>query len=209
MESFLAYSLFLSVGHNSSSLNVPNTLEYGLLVIIGILLITVFLIKRKIKGLKQEVKSLKEENQQLNNKVDFKNKELENFALRLTEKNKFLEEIKTNISNIKGKEENTQKLKSLSSAIKQNLYIDKDRNEFNQYVDQISQSFFQKLKEHFPTLTKNEKRLCSLLVLELSTKDIASLLNVSEYGVKKARYRLRKKLGLQREDNVSQFLNNL
>ena len=66
-----------------------------------------------------------------------------------------------------------------------------------------------KLNERFPDLTINDKRLCALLAIDLSTKDIAAIINISPESVKKSRYRLRKKLQLETEDGLSEFLKNL
>ncbi len=76
-------------------------------------------------------------------------------------------------------------------------------------MDQINESFYYRLNERFPDLTVSEKRLCSMLALELSTKNIATLLNISEDSVKKARYRLRQKFELTRSESLTKFLRDI
>ncbi|MDD5507661.1 MAG: LuxR C-terminal-related transcriptional regulator [Bacteroidales bacterium] len=66
-----------------------------------------------------------------------------------------------------------------------------------------------KLTAGFPHLTLQEKHLAMLIRLNLSTKEIATLLNISPKSVEVARYRLKKKLNLQQDDNLAQFINNL
>ena len=65
-----------------------------------------------------------------------------------------------------------------------------------------------RLHERHPGLSNNERMMCAYLKMNLSTKEIAPLLNISVRGVETMRYRLRKKLGLEREDNLTDYLNN-
>lgn len=179
-----------------------------LLLIIGGLIFRNLKISLRINHLKQQI--LKQEKEQLTLDLGFKNIELEGFALRIVEKNDLLEHLKKEIKEINPDvPENAQKLKDITSAISSNLYIDKDRKEFEIQLDKLHQSFFSKLNQQFPELTKNERRLCSLLVLDLSSKDIATILNISPDGVKKSRYRLRKKLNIETEIITSDFLKAL
>lgn len=179
-----------------------------LLIIIAGLIFRNLKVSLKINHLKQQV--LKQEKEQLTLDLGFKNIELEGFALRIVEKNDLLEHLKKEIKEINPDiPENAKKLKEITSAINNNLYIDKDRKEFEIQLDKLHQSFFSKLNLQFPELTKNERRLCSLLVLDLSSKDIATILNISPDGVKKGRYRLRKKLNIETEINTAEFLKTI
>lgn len=78
------------------------------------------------------------------------------------------------------------KIKAFSAQLNQNVQLERDRQKFELQLDENLKSFFHKLESHFPNLTKSEKKLASLLVLDLSTKDIASIFNISFDGVKKA-----------------------
>jgi tetratricopeptide (TPR) repeat protein len=179
-----------------------------LLILIGGLIFRTLKVSLNNTKLKQQV--LKQEKEQLTLDLDFKNSELEGFALRIVEKNDLLQQLKNELKQINPDEpENVLKLKEISSSINNNLYIEKDRKEFEFQLDKTHQSFFLKLDKQFHDLTKNERRLCSLLVLELSSKDIATILNISPDSVKKARYRLRKKLNIDTEINISEFLKEL
>ncbi|MBL4861565.1 MAG: tetratricopeptide repeat protein, partial [Crocinitomicaceae bacterium] len=176
-----------------------------LLLTIGVLGYRNFKIALYNNRLRQQV--LKQEKEQLSKNLQYKNKELENFALRIIEKNELLHNLKEKIKTIDTqKPEELDKIKDLSISINNNLYIDEDRREFELRLDKTHQSFFANLDQRFPDLTKNERRLCSLLVLDLSSKDIATILNISPDGVKKSRYRLRKKINLEAETNLSDFL---
>lgn len=76
-------------------------------------------------------------------------------------------------------------------------------------VEKVNQDFFNKLDQNFPELTINEKQLCGLIRLNLSTKDIASIKNISPKSVEMGRYRLRKKLNLAPKEELSAFLRRL
>jgi len=180
----------------------------ALLVIIGVLIFRTLKISLRNNKLKQKV--LQQEKKELSHDIQYKNKELENFALSIIEKNDLLVNLKDKLNSIDSSSiNNSESLKNLSNTINNNLYIEKDKVEFEMRLDKNHQSFFLNLDKHFPSLTKNERRLCSLLVLDLSSKDIATILNISPEGVKKSRYRLRKKLNLDSENDLSEFLKNL
>ena len=92
--------------------------------------------------------------------------------------------------------------------------IDKDSvnslwKEFEVRYMEVHKDFHQKLTSSFPDLTANERRLCAFIVLNLSTKDISSITYQSAHSIKIARYRLRKKLGLDQNENLTAFLHNL
>jgi len=176
-------------------------------------IITIVLILRNLrtslerKELEQQL--LQQEKQQLSRELVLKNKGLEQFALRIVEKNELLEKLKKDVTALDSQTENKKKVKGITANINHNLYLDQDRKELELQIDQAHQLFLDKLSTNFPDLTKTEKRLSSLLMLELSTKDIASVMNIAPDSVKKNRNRLRKKLGLEPRTNLSNFLKNM
>ncbi len=72
----------------------------------------------------------------------------------------------------------------------------------------MNENYLKRLGDDFPGLNLNDKRLCAYLRMDLQSKDIAPLMNISVRSVEMARYRLRKKMGLGREVNLSEFLQN-
>ena len=188
-------------------------------VIIGsiILIVTLLIIYlqrgriKKNKMISQQEKELtnvnlknKElENKNLLSELEYKHKEVVNFALHIAEKNDFLENLQKTLN-----ASNDQiDPKTLKKLIAQNLSTEKDRAEFNANIESLNDSFFLKLGEKFPKLTKNDKRLCALLRLNLSSKEIASIQNISPNSVDVNRYRLRKKLDITTDEDLSNFLN--
>jgi DNA-binding CsgD family transcriptional regulator len=77
------------------------------------------------------------------------------------------------------------------------------------HIEQIYEDLFKKLKESCPELTPRELSLCAYLRMNISSKEIATLMNISVRGVEIGRYRIRKKLGLDREANLTEFMINL
>jgi len=146
------------------------------------------------------------EKQQTQEELTSKTRELESFAVRIKEKNEFLRTLKETLRNISSQHQSTDEMREVSNAIKHNLYLDNDRRDLEMRIEEIHQSLLNKLEKKFPKLTKSEKRLCSLIVSELSTKHIAEVLNITPESVRKNRYRLRKKFGLKRHGNLVQFL---
>lgn len=138
--------------------------------------------------------------------------ELTNYAFHIVEKNNFLEEIKSEMAEVRSEVENNEALKhinKLGSKIYQNLMINKDREEFDIQVEQACEGFFEKLDKKYPTLTNQERRLSALLRLNLSSKDISGILNISPKSVDQTRYRLRKKLDIDKSSNLSSVLNQI
>ncbi len=162
------------------------------------------LIKAKLEQKEIEEKRLKDE-------IEFKTKQLAGHALNMMQKNKLLQELTEKISE-KTKTMSDDGKKELFSVKKQleiGLNVDKDWDLFKIYFEQINESFFDKLKEINPKLSSNDFRLSALIKLNLSLKESASVLNISPESVKNARYRLKKKLNLNGEQDLTQFINNL
>ncbi len=114
-----------------------------------------------------------------------------------------LQEIEKD-SNPKGK----QKIKALIADNKRISY-NSNWDEFELLFEKVHRSFYEKLNTQYPTLTANERKLCAFLKLNMSNKDIAHITFQSDDALKKARLRLRQKLGIERETNLSVFLQNI
>ena len=82
-------------------------------------------------------------------------------------------------------------------------------DEFDQYVHQVCEGFFERLQNLCPDITRTEKRLAALLRMELSSKEIASIMNISPKSVDMSRYRLRKKMNIDSEERLVNSLSRL
>lgn len=183
-------------------------------VLLFFLLLLVFLlynnqrIKNKKNLLEQESLSLQNENlelknQQLKQTLENKTKELNSHMKYLLKKNEFVTEIIENVSDIK--ETDNKNIDKAMEVIKGNLETSV-WNEFNLIFQNLHQDFYQKLYEAHNNLTPNEKRLCAFIKLNLSTKEISSITFQSTKSIEIARSRLRKKLGLNRDESLSLYL---
>lgn len=104
--------------------------------------------------------------------------------------------------------EGKQKIKALISDNKRISY-NSNWEEFEFLFGKVHRSFYEKLNEQYPNLTANERKICAFLKLNMSNKDIANITFQSDDALKKARLRLRQKLGIDRETNLAVFLQNI
>jgi len=192
-----------------------NILILGVIVFIILTALTIIRLRFKVKKEKlinQKDRQLYEVKQNLlKAEISIKDNDLTSFALHLVQKNKMLKQLKTDLNKLSASEDDelNRKLKELSIHVQQSLQINKDIEEFQHKVDVAYDDFFQKLKVKFPSLTNNEKRLCALLRLNLSTKEISSLNNTSIKAVEMGRYRLRKKFNIDNKQSLSEYFHNL
>ncbi|WP_321370458.1 two-component regulator propeller domain-containing protein [uncultured Draconibacterium sp.] len=139
-------------------------------------------------------------------------KELANQTLSIVNKNKFLMKINQELKRLSD-ETTDGAVKSKMAILKKRINKEIDNQHqnkiFESYFEEVHADFFDRLKERFPKLTPKDLRLCAYIRMNMSTKEIASLLNISNRGVEISRYRLRKKLDLSRDINLSTFLLNL
>lgn len=154
-----------------------------------------------------EVMQLK--NERLQSEMKHKNKELTTATYNIIQKNKFLNSLKQELSAlIQGakNESVVTELKRISRKIDRDIQNEKSWEVFDRYFDEVHQEFHSRLRNFHPELTPGELRLCSYLRMNVSTKEIAPLMNISVRGVEISRYRLRKKLKLDQSTNLVDYL---
>ncbi|UXP32731.1 two component regulator three y domain-containing protein [Reichenbachiella agarivorans] len=156
---------------------------------------------------KAEIMKLQNENLEL--EINTKNKELASSTMNLIDKNQLLTGLKNDIKHILDqdkKNSNTRALKEMIKKIDRSITHDDEWEHFQQYFDQVHGDFTTRLRQQFSNLSPQEVKLSNYLRMSLSTKEIAQLMNITTRGVEIARYRLRKKLNLDREVNLSEFI---
>ncbi len=169
-----------------------------------------YLKQLEIDQAKNKVTEIKNEKLQL--EIDNKNTELLNFTMHLVQKGELLSNLKTHMSKMTKVLENSsglEELKKMIKVINDAEKMDNDWENFVYHFDKAHNSFTMNLKQKFPKLTANELKLCTFLKLNLSTKEIAQLMNISLRGVELSRYRLRKKLELPTETSLFEFFNTI
>ncbi len=149
------------------------------------------------------------QNEKLETEIAFKNKELANMTMHLIQRGEVLSKIKETILNVVKKHDfgdSTINFRQLVRLIRNAERTDEDWEQFSVHFNHVNEGFFTALKEQFPDLTPNELKLCAFLRMNLSSKEIAQLMNITIKGVEVGRYRLRKKLKLEPETNLYEFL---
>ena len=160
----------------------------------------------------EEAARLRRQNEQLQNELEQKNAELFTQASFIIRKNELILRLKELVDELVGK--NTQKgliplFRRINTLLSDNLDAEADWQTFLIQFEQTHRNFFKRLKEAYPQLTTGDLRLCACLKLNMDTKDIASLMNLSVRAVENNRYRLRKKLSLQPAQNLNEFFLNI
>ena len=141
-------------------------------------------------------------------KLQQKNRELSTATLHILNKNEVLGNIRK-MAEQTVEDERLDKnacFVNLIREIDSNTNLDEQWDQFKLHFESVHKGFFEKLTRDFPNLTQNELKLCAYLRMNLSTKEIAQMLHISTESVTTKRYRLRKKLQLENEENLVGFI---
>lgn len=162
---------------------------------------------------KRELEIVMLKNQTLEYNLRHKSQDLATSTMNLIRKNEILLKIKEDLDKlytyVSGREDEAKMVKLLGKVqkdIRENIEHDDDWQKFEHNFDMVYEDYLKRLGERFPQLTVGDKRLCAYLKMDLCSKDIAPLLNMSVRSVEMARYRLRKKMELSRDVNLTDFL---
>jgi DNA-binding CsgD family transcriptional regulator len=160
--------------------------------------------KRKIKQgkLKAKKKIIEIRNAQLQQEIESKNRELAVSTMSLIKKNEFLNTLKDQLKSV----EDLAQIRSVIRTIDRNISNEDDWKFFEEAFNNADKDFLHKVKELHPELTPNDLKLCAYLRLNLSSKEIAPLLNISVRSVEVKRYRLRKKMNLVHEKSLTEYI---
>ena len=158
---------------------------------------------------KTEKEIVKLKNEKLEAEIMHKNTELASVAMHLVQKGELLGKIKDQMVRLKKQSENekdSDDLKKIIRVLSDEDKIDKQWEQFTVHFDNVHSDFHRALKNKYPALTANELKLSAYLRMNLSTKEISQLMNISIRGVEISRYRLRKKLDIPMKVNLFDFL---
>jgi len=209
---------------------------FALLVVVGLLLIGSKLIKRSIEEenlkihaanqkakrmleleieslkLQHEKERIKKDKELLENDIIDKSKELANYTMQLVNKKDVFNDLQFDLKQLRTlvrTQSSREKITEIFRKLHQHKIGEEYMEVFDVNFEKVHHHFFEKLKELHPNLSKKELRLCAFIKMDLSNKEISPLLNISVRGVETLRYRLRKKLDLEHEDNLQEFLSEL
>jgi len=201
---------------------------YGVIVVL-ILIIIFVLHKRKIekgqrllqqkfekeqkellreKSLENEKRIVQLKNESLQNEVKLKSKQLANTAMALVKKNETLQEIKKELAQNKTNFDNHYSYKKILKKVDGSIAHKDEWEVFEHNFNQVHDDFFKSLKAKHAELTPKDLKICAYVKMNLSTKEIAPLMNISIRGVETHRYRLKKKLNLENDISLTDYLLN-
>lgn len=159
-------------------------------------------------GVRQKWKRSKAEKERVDAELAFNKKELTTHALHLAKKNELLENLMLQAQEMKACE-NTDGYKRLIQTIRFDQHDDRNWDNFTQYFEKVHKDFSRHVQDRYPEVTQNELRFMALLKMNLSSKEIGAILNISPDGVKKARQRLRRKLDLASEASLEAVVHTI
>lgn len=166
--------------------------------------------KKEAEATEKQIVKLQTE--KLHAELASKNRELANSAMSLVYKNELLQKLSQEMLKVKdehGKPLPEEQLRKIQKVIDEGMNDQRDWNLFENSFNEAHESFFKKLKANHPDLVPNDLKLCAYLHMNMSSKEMASLLNISLRGVEIRRYRLRKKLNVPHDKNLVEFLMEL
>lgn len=156
---------------------------------------------------KQEKEITKLRNEKLEAELEHKSKALASATMMNIKHDDFLENLLQEFQYFLAENKLTkQQGNHIIQHIREHISTEDQWQMFQENFDMIHQNFFRNLKLKYANLTPSDLKLCVLLRLNYSTKDIATMQGVSVRGIETARYRLRKKLNLSEEDSLTDFL---
>lgn len=163
----------------------------------------------KNKALESEKEMIRLRNEKLRTDMLYKEKELANSTMHIIQKNEFLQKIKedlTKLLKVRDIDGLDKKVYSLVQRIDKDIDNDSHWKVFEVHLEQVHEDFLERLRNKHPDLSSKEMKLCAYLRMEMSSKEISSLMNISVRAVENNRYKLRKKLNLDGKDNLIDYI---
>ncbi len=179
----------------------------SLAIIIALLIAYIF---KRNQLHRNELQKSKLKRSKVVQELEFKKNEFTTNSLNVIHKDQLLQDIKSNIEGIKKKNnlnpDASLELGQLIKKVDLSFNLEQTWKDFKIHFENVHKDFFSHLLKQYPTISNHELRLCALVKLNLSIKEMAIILNISIQGVKTARYRLRKKFGLNKDQKLAHFL---
>ncbi len=160
----------------------------------------------KEKAIENDRKIVELKNQSLKSEVKLKSKQLANTAMALVKKNESMLEIKNELEENKSNFSNSLAFKRLLRKIDNSIGHEDEWQLFEYNFNQVHEEFFNQLKLQHPKLTHKDLKICAYIKMNLLTKEIAPLMNVSIRGLETHRYRLKRKLNLENDKSLGDYL---
>jgi ligand-binding sensor domain-containing protein/DNA-binding CsgD family transcriptional regulator len=186
------------------------------LIYAAVLVVMFILIRRyflfRLKNTETRIRIQKErelirvKNEKLQSEIHYKSMQLANTTYSITKKNELLLEIKKLLSRSTRNTDLKNPFKEIHKLLDQNITNEDDWKIFESNFEQAHEEFLLRIKKQYPNLTPSDLKLCAFIRMNLPSKRIAPLLVISIRGVENHRHRLRKKMELDRETNLTDYL---
>ena len=170
----------------------------------------------EIERQKKEKELIQMKNNQLETELNHKTSLLADSTMNLIRKNDMLQALNKDLTDIsdgiRRQEARTiisRKIQNIHQNIQLNIKDDENWEKFEENFNLVYVNYMKTLNQQFPQLKMNDRKLCAYLRMGLSSKEMSSLLNTSVRSIETARYRLRKKLKLDHDENLSEFIQSL
>ncbi len=205
----LSLILYAKVNPSLSSIYESSLRFSAFFIIVAFFKTVIFEIENLIKlkaeeANKAEEGRLKEEQKRVEAELTYKNRELISFAIQITQKNELIETLNSKLKGVKSED-----VSEIKQILKMNQSISQDRDQFENHVQTIYEGFYSRLDLQYPDLTSNDRKLAALIRMELSSKEISTVMNISPKSVDQSRYRLRQKMELDTAANLSKVLQSI
>lgn len=162
-------------------------------------------LRERMDAAEREVLQLR--NEKLTSELDTKNTELVSVGLQMAHKNDFLNKVKQELEVLPVQPDVHRLLhRQIGKMIEAEIRGEDFWERFTAYFNELNHAFMRNLTTAHPDLSPNDLKICSLMMINLNTKEMASILNITVKGVEKSRYRLKKKLGLSTEDDLLMYV---
>ncbi|WP_143055613.1 tetratricopeptide repeat protein [Flavobacterium terrigena] len=180
-------------------------ITFLILLIIGILFLSYYLIKKQ----RSKVKNLSHVIHQTEDKLEFTQTKTEKMVMNFVKNSDFIERFKEDLKKVQKNTNDSESKTELGKLLIefQNFKLINDTKE--ELFNEVDAQFSYKLNKKYPSLTEEEQKICILIYLDLKNKDIAVIQNLSLRSVENCRYRIRKKMDLDANENLSVVLQNL
>lgn len=162
----------------------------------------------QVEQARKESEILQLNNKHLEQEAEFRKKELATTAMYLTQKNEMLRKLRRHVVDLREfvSEKGGALLRQVEQELGEAIGSEEHWSGFERQFQQVHAGYLEALAARYPGLTPTELKVCSLIKINLSTKEIAQILNTESRSIEKYRQRIRKKLELGKDDNLSTFL---
>ena len=184
-----------------------NKLLFGLLIsLLGLSLFGIYYYRKRVNLNKQKLSEnlalAESEKNILQNSLEKQNKEMVLFSLEMVQNKELFKSLKIHVSTLAKKHSSNIEIKNILNKLSINEVVTKDWSYFNEVFNIAFPDFIQNIRKTYPNLSQKELQHCALIKLNISSAEVANIMGITTESVHTARYRLRKKFNLVRQESL-------